>query len=495
MIDFIRRFCLFFMMALALLAGPAAAQEDTSLQEMKKQLDQMRQMMQNIQSKHAAEIETLQKRIKELESRPAGLTTEDRERLESQRKIEEKIDSLVKEMKEEKTRREVEKALGEEPKKEAAKPSLTFEGVGRAFQTFNPDISVIGDVLGQYRSTEDIEFDDGFLFRELELAFSGSVDPYARADVYLGIHKELPEPGAEEEHGHAHDHYALHLEEGYLTLLTLPWDLQARAGKFRTRLGKVNTQHLHALPWVTYPIYIRNYFGEEGMAGEGAELSYLVPNPWDLYVEASYEVFNNDVEAFAGHHGDDFAHLGHIKTFFDLTENSSLEFGVSAATAPSDDEHTHHRQVYEGVDLTFKWRPKKEGLYKSLTWRTELLFSQKEIPYYIEHEDEEEEEHEHHPAGWETNRTWGMFTSLDYQFARRWTIGGRFDFSEFPDFEDRHDVGFGTYLTFAQSEYCFWRLGYEFITRNWLLLDRFRDEHVLMLQLNFGLGPHRAHEY
>jgi hypothetical protein len=203
-------------------------------------------------------------------------------------------------------------------------------------------------------------------------------------------------------------------------------------------------------------------------------VSWLAPT--QHYLELSYEVFNNDNDSvFAGEDYDDFAHLLHAKNLFELSEATTLEFGGTAATAPNDDGHGGNRTWLEGIDLTLKWRPPAEALYKGLTWQTEALFSQKDT-------DDGERD------------TWGLYSSLEYQFARRWKAAARYDYSELPDFENLREHGYSAYLTFAQSEFVFWRFGYMFVDRNFPDPEQ-EDEHVLWLQCNFGLGPHRAHEY
>lgn len=336
------------------------------------------------------------------------------------------------------------------------------ESLGRSVQSFNPDISVIGDFVGHYSSHEGGDFDDEFLFREVELGFSAAVDPYSRADVFLGIHRH-------------EDDWDVHVEEAYLTYLGMPWDLRPRVGRFKANFGKANPVHLHALPWIEYPLLIQHYFGHHGLSGDGVGVGWLVPNPWDRYIELTYEVINNDSSLFAGAETDDFVHLLHLKNFLDLSDATTLETGLSFATAPNDGGHGGNRTMVEGIDLTLKWRPPEAGRYRSLLWQTEVLAAQADLR-----------------GGQET--TWGMYTGADYQVARRWAIGTRYDYSQMPFSSSLHEHGYSAYLTFLQSEYLFWRLGYMYTDRNFRI-HRDGDEHELFFQCNFGLGPHRAHEY
>jgi len=333
-------------------------------------------------------------------------------------------------------------------------------GLGRYFQNFNPEISAIGDFIFHGTDKKDDDLYYQFQMRQLELAFSASVDPYARADFFLHI-----EPSGNE--------WKIGLCEGYLTLLALPFDLQAKVGKFKSDFGKINKLHLHSLPWVDYPNMLTNFLGEEGMSEPGVSVSWLIPNPWDQYVELTFEALDNrNSTSFAGSEGRGIVYLGHLKNFFDINEESTLELGGSFATGPNDDGHGKNRTNLEGIDLTYKWRPLKEGLYKSITFQNELLFSQKD-----------------HPDEKQTN-SWGAYSSLIYQFAKRWFVFGRYDFSEFSDYSNRYDNAFSTGLTFAQSEYCFWRVQFTHTGR-----DYDKDSNEVWLQCNFGLGPHRAHQY
>jgi hypothetical protein len=342
------------------------------------------------------------------------------------------------------------------------KPGGLVESIGRAVQSFNPDISVNADFVGHYSSNEGGEFDDEFLFRHFEIGFSGYVDPYTRADIFVGL-------------GRHEGEWHTHLEEAYLTYLGLPWDLQARAGRFKSTFGKANPQHLHALPWVEYPLIIQNYFGHGGLSGDGVGVSWLVPNPWDKYIELTYETINNDSSLFAGEETDDFVHLVHLKNFLDLSDASTIEAGLTFATAPNDEGHGDNRTMVEGLDLTYKWRPPQSGKYKSFLWQTEVLAAQADLR-----------------GGQET--TWGMYTAADYQFARRWTIGSRYDYSQLPTSCSRHEHGLSAYLTFLQSEYVYWRLGYQYTDRNFRV-EGDKREHEVFLQCNFSLGTHPAHDY
>ncbi len=87
----------------------------------------------------------------------------------------------------------------------------------------------------------------------------------------------------------------------------------------------------------------------------------------------------------------------------------------------------------------------------------------------------------------------GLYSSLEYQFTRRWSVFGRYDYSQFPDDNDSHENAYTGGLTFAQSEFAFWRLQLTHTDGEGASARGSRNE--LWLQLDFGIGPHRAHQY
>ena len=457
-------------------SGPATSQPGAN-DDLRAQFEELRARLAALEAQHAEERAQDRKRIADLEARIVELQTPSIEvaRLETMRKqIAEIRREMAREAGQTPSTRPVQAPpagaegeldtliAGATPAPEA-KPSGVLGTIQGAIQSFNPDISLNGDFLAMYRNHEGHKPTAKFDFRELELGFSGAVDPYTRADVIATI-------------GHEGSEYKADLEEAYLTFLQLPYNLQARVGKYRAEFGRANPIHLHALPWTDYPFVIQRFFGKEGLSGTGGELSWLVPNPWKQYIALTYEIMNNDNDTlFAGDQADDITHLFRLKTFRDLSPTSTLEAGASFATGPNDHGHGSHRSMVEGFDVTYRWKPKDAGLYRSFLWQTEVLASQADIR-----------------GGQET--TWGMYSTAEYQFARQWKFGLRYDNTELPFESSLQEQGYSAYVTFLQSEFLLWRLTYTYIDRN------FRDEGVsdeqrLMLQLNFTLGTHPAHKY
>src|SRR6476659_9515327 len=170
---------------------------------------------------------------------------------------------------------------------------------GRSSLSFNPDIGVIGDFQGSYISKGNKNF-NAYL-NETELSLQAVVDPYIRADFFLSFGRD-PETGK----------YGVEVEEGFLTTLSLPARLQLKVGKFRSAVGRVNTVHPHALPFIDMPNAYVNYFGEEGLKDEGLSLSWLLPTK-AFYQELLFQVTSGYSEspAFARSEGNRLLYVGH----------------------------------------------------------------------------------------------------------------------------------------------------------------------------------------
>jgi hypothetical protein len=369
---------------------------------------------------------------------------------------------------------------------EKEQPTLSYisRGTGGGmWQMLMPDISVIGDTLANVTWPErsidegfrdnpfaDNEFADCISLREVELGLQGSLDPYARADFFL-----TSEDGGD-----------ISIEEGYITWLTLPWGLQAKTGIFRTSFGRLNKIHRPEISQVDYPKPIKNFLGEEGQKEPGISISKILPNPWDIYSELTFEILTPSGDA----KGKDQIYLAHLKNYYDITDSSSLELGLSIQTRDiSDTEEAtitqrNFRQTLEGVDLTFRWRPPGRKLYKSFIWQTEFLASQREAGSFdgtgstIDVKD---------------INSYGFYTFGEYQITRRLSAGLRFDYSQFPTNDRDSEWSISPYLTFWQSEFTRLRLEYTHSERNSITIPVEEGDNSLTLQATFTLGAHRPH--
>jgi hypothetical protein len=325
-----------------------------------------------------------------------------------------------------------------------------YGGATALSKIFNPDIAVIGNFLGAV-GENTVNPSPVFEMNEAEATFQAVVDPYARADFFLAFSPE-----------------GVEIEEGFLTFPSLPGGLLAKVGKLKQQVGKVNTLHPHALSWADRPLVMENLLGgEEGLADSGVSVSRLIMNPW-VFLEATGEVYQGSSGVFASHQRSNLSYVGRLRGYQDLSESSNIDVGTSLAWGRNEVGPDFATRIF-AVDATFRYRPLRRAIYKRFMGRTELVWSRRE------QEDG-------------AQSAFGMYLSGDYQFARRWFAGARYDWSERATDASLVDKGPSVLLTFWPSEFSQLRGQY----RRTRFAEGISSNEVLF-QLLFSIGAHGAH--
>ncbi len=363
----------------------------------------------------------------------------------------EKLENRVKQIEAEKSR----KPSSLSTRRGLSSSSSTATRISRAF---NPAISVNGLLLGTYtdqgRADGSREVKTGMKVQEVELRFTANIDSYLHGDLTIAFEGDEVE-----------------IEEIIASLLVAN-NLSFRAGKFFAPFGKHNLLHTHAFPFIDAPLINEEILGEEGINEVGVGMALLLPTPW--FSEFNILFLEGDNDLFAGPLNDDFLYLAHWKNLVDLTDELTAELGGSFGYGRNDlTTGPYNYTTLAGADLTFKWKPSGRELYRTLVWQTEFIQSSRDVVKN------------------------GIYTLLQYQFARRWWAQGRYDFFTIP----RDTVGGGgevaqdknrysALLAFAPSEFSALRLQYNFLDQS-----AAENEHQVLLQLNFTFGSHPAHKY
>ena len=348
--------------------------------------------------------------------------------------------------------KQIEQQMGTGAATEPAPPQQTRSAISA-----NPDIGAVADFRGAYTSLGKKNV-DAYL-NETELSLQSVVDPYIRADFFISFGRDG-----------ATGKYGVEIEEGYLTTLSLPAKLQLKAGKFREAVGRINPVHPHALPFIDLPNAYVNYFGEGGLNDEGASLSWLLPNK-AFYQELTVQATSGKGESPVFQRGDNnrFLYLGHLKNFLTLNENATLEIGLTGISGPSDSSFVTNMGA---ADVTYKWKPVKFNTYKSLTWQSEFFYSNAKY------------------RSVNTQNTFGLYSFLEYQVAKRWFLTGRYDYGQKPYNEDLHEQAESLTGEWLATE--FQKIGFEAkLTQN-----NFQKNYgQFFLRWIFVIGTHGAHQY
>jgi hypothetical protein len=371
--------------------------------------------------------------------------------------------------------------------------SLSFDGLVAAGTSTANDIDKLE--LGGHDPKQR-----GFTVQNLETVFEGKVDPYFRGQANIVLQID------------PHGDTTIEAEEAYLETMSLPSNLQVRAGQFFTEFGRLNPTHPHTWDFVDQPLVNGRFLGEDGLRSAGARLSWLVPT--SFYSELFLTVANSQGETAYSfrneHEGERFlgrpATARGVKTLgdmlfvpryaasFNLTDNQTIVTGASAAFGPNSSGSDTDTQIY-GVDLFWKWKsPQQHAGFPFVTWQTEAMMRRFEAGAYPGDPISP-------PLPRETVVDYGLYSQIAYGFHKGWVAALRGDYV-FPEEEAAYERILGPdpardsrwrispNLTWYPSEFSKLRLQYNFDHRN-----RIGDDHSIWMQFEFLLGSHAAHKF
>ena len=360
-----------------------------------------------------------------------------------------------------------------------------------------PDISAVGDFVADL-SPDGSTQEDGSRFgvREVEVAVQAVVDPYFRGDIFLGIS----------------DLEGIAIEQAYLTTTSLPKQFELRLGRFLMPFGKQNTTHRHDLHTIEYPHVIQRFLGPEGLKGTGLQGSRVF-SPFGFYQELIVTAVDrvgerDDALTPAEQTNENLGGLGfsaRLRNYIDLSEAANVELSFSAmtgkreqplletyaATLPSGINAAVARQSVFGADLTYRWRPLQEGLYKSFIAQGEVMRQVNERDPRI-------------PSAsgcvacadpslgyaGPTRDYTGAYLFARYQTSRRGFVGARGDWLQDEQNQGRTLRAGSVYLEWFPSEFSKLVAGYEALSPSGGTVT-----NRLLLQAAFSLGPHKPHPF
>jgi hypothetical protein len=357
----------------------------------------------------------------------------------------------------------------------------------------------------------------GFTVQGAELNLQGAVDPFFRGNANIAF--LLDSAGGT----------GVELEEAWLETMSLPWNLQIRAGQILTDFGRINTQHPHSWAFVDAPIVSGRLLGEDGLRNPGARISWLVPTPF--YSELFFGVQNSQggtAFSFRDDHGGQgflgrIHNAGRVKNLgdmlfntryaasFDLTDSQTLLAGMSAVFGPNGSGPGTDTQIY-GVDFYWKWKsPRAHGGFPFVSWQTEALVRRYQAGAFSEDLDGNFTLDPGEPdlngdgiidsVPRETLTDWGLYSQVLWGFKPGWVAGLRGDYVTHTKL-GAYEAVYGAdperatrwrispNLTWYPSEFSKIRLQYNYDDRNGIGVD-----HSIWLQFEFLLGAHAAHKF
>jgi hypothetical protein len=432
------------MVAAVLLAAPSAARaqaQTADAQALRKEIEQLRQEFQTIQKQYGDRLTVLEAKLGAAGATPAAAGA-----APAGVPVEQAQSAQV--------------PAGAEGAGGPGGALPVYGNVSAASKIFNPDMAVIGNFLGA-AGRNRINPAPSLAMQESEVSLQAIVDPYARADFFIAFGEE-----------------GVDLEEGFLTFPTLPGGFLVKVGKQKAAFGKVNTLHSHQISWTDRPLVVSNLLGgEEGISDAGLSVARLISNPW-FFLEATGQVYRGDSgDLFRASKRSDLSYVGRLRGYQDISESTNVDLGASFVHGHNDSGVVDDLDVGRfatklfGVDGTIRWKPLRRSIYRSFIGRTELMWSRREQPL-------------------STESAFGYYLSGDYQFARRWFAGARYDRSEHADEAALRDTGQSLLLTYWPSEFSQVRGQYR---RTKYATGDLANE--FLFQFQFSIGAHGAHQF
>jgi len=343
----------------------------------------------------------------------------------------------------------------------------------------------------------------GFTVQNVELSFSGAVDPYFTGAAHI-IYLIDPVVGETR----------VELEEAFLTTQALPYGLQLKGGFYFTEFGLINPTHPHAWDWLDQPVINTRLFGPDGLRQAGVRLGWLMPLPWfsELYVGvqnangetassflANEEFFEErpiggrpfvqrDVKSLK-----DLLYAVRWENFWNVSDTVGAKLGFSGGFGPNATGPDGYTEIY-GTDLKVRWRPTDNFRgWPFVLWQSEAM--------------KRDYTADSNPAFGlprETLLDWGFYTQALYGFHYGWAAGLRYEYASGsgetilthdgrkndPFRDDRHRIS--PLLAWHPSEFSRIRVQYNYDRADHL--ER-RDAHAVWLGLEFLYGAHPAHNY
>ena len=335
----------------------------------------------------------------------------------------------------------------------------SLQAVQSAPGALNPSIGLVLDANIQKRGTAGGLFD----FRSAELGIAATVDPFARMYSFINGTKD-----------------GVEVDEAAAITTSLPWNLTAKGGRFLADFGRFPKVHEHELPFVNEPLSIERMVGGETQA-DGAEVNYLFPTPF--FMRATFGAMNkmgegNDrIDNTVLRSGSQFTYLGRLSTYFDLTDNHSVELGTSLAYTPSvrlAGDVSGGARMLNGVDLTYRYQPLGSSVYQGFTWGSEFYANSERFPT----DDVSQRQ-----------QSYGGYSYGELKLNKNWSTGFQFDYAPNVDSPSRRTLSYSPFVTWNLSEFNRLRFQYSYLGNNYQA-DKAERGNQLFLQWTTVIGAH-----
>jgi hypothetical protein len=340
----------------------------------------------------------------------------------------------------------------------------SVQAVQSAPTALNPSMGLVLDANVQNLGKAGGNFD----FRSAELGIAASVDPFARMYSFFNGTKD-----------------GVEVDEAAAITSSLPWNLTAKGGRFLADFGRFPKVHEHELPFVNQPLSIQRMVGGETQA-DGVEMNYLFPTPFFLRATLGgmnkIGEDNNQVNNSKPRSWSQFTYLGRLNTYFDLTDNQSVELGTSMAYTPSlrlaGDASGGYRAL-NGIDVTYRYQPLNSAVYQGVTWGSEWYTNSERIPFDTDA-----------GSSAKRQRSYGGYSYVEAKLNKNWSTGLQVDYAPMVETPAQRTMSYSPFITWNLSEFNRLRFQYSYLNNNFRDPDKTENGNQFFLQWTTVIGSH-----
>jgi hypothetical protein len=318
----------------------------------------------------------------------------------------------------------------------------------------------------------------GFSLAESELALSANVDPWFSGSANFSIHPDN----------------SLEVEEAFVQTTSLGHGLTLKAGRFKSAVGYLNSQHAHVWDFVDAPLAYQAMLGGQ-FADDGLQLAWLAPT--DTFIELRGEIGRGRTYPGTGssRNGAGATALA-LHTGGDIAESSSWRAGVSVLDAKASDQRVlsfdspfPREDAFSGrsrvwiADAVWKWAPNGNATRTNFKLQGEYLRSTRDGTLIADVDGLAT------PGVYSATQS-GWYLQSVYQFMRGWRVGLRTERLDNGRIEDWTPRKNSVMLDWSPSEFSRVRLQFA--------QDRARPgpaDNQWSLQYQMSLGAHGAHSF
>ena len=331
-----------------------------------------------------------------------------------------------------------------------------------------------------------MNFEKGFNLNYGELSIGSTVDPYF--DLFATFHL-------------SENHFEI--EEIFFNTRSLPYNFQIKAGKFRSSIGRINSQHQHVWDFADIPLVYKVFFGDEALREKGVQLTWLAPT--DFYLLIGGEALQGENEQSFGYEAVDTFNIpqadkpnvytGFVKSSYDIG-NLTVLGGLSFITGKTRIDHTEDEdnphafsgdtKIY-GIDLTGKYFLDS---YRYISVQGEYFYRKMNGKLYENPSSPTVENLKKKQSGY--------YVQLVHRFSQKWRYGIRYDSlnkNEINGVSTADNLDRYSFMVeFNTSEFARIRFQYNY-DRSKFLEGKRKNINEFILEFNMAIGAHGAHPF